>query len=342
MNLYFLPDAANGSSGHCIEIMRSLKRLNPDELNTIKIWYTSNTSGEFISKNDIFLPIHKKWSIQSFYNMFRGRIHTTISKKQLDFLKQYNPASLETIHLEDPMFYEAVRYYYPNHQLSVHFHNVFLRIKTRCQIFNIKVDYQYYLFLTLFSNLEKKIFRDPNAKKIFISAEDANFYYELSKCSDYEIWPVTVNQSLTQNIHNHFIWNRKFIWFGGIKAHKRQSVIYFIDNVFIPLRKLIPNLEFHLWGSGSNSFDNKSMNIFGHGFYKDSDFPDKDNSLYINPDLTGGGVKLKVKSFLENGITFISSPFGFEGYDSSLIDNKICHVVPMNCWFDYILNTFNK
>lgn len=340
MNLYFLPDAANDSSGHCIEISRSLARLKPDETNSVKVWYAKKNSGKYMLKGDIYIPVQKKISIHSFYNMFRGKIHTTLSHKQLDFLRQYKLESLETVHLEDPMFYEAFRYYYPKKQINVHFHNVFLRIKTRCQILNIKVDCQYLFFLTLFSSLEKRIFRDERVKKIFICKEDADFYHEMTRNNDYEVWPVTVDCELMKKNQQAFDWGKRFVWFGGVKAHKRLSVLSFINNVFFPLKKHYPQIEFHLWGNGTKSFDNKAAKIYGHGYFDGKDFPYKNESLYINPDLTGGGVKLKVKTYLEKGIPFISTPFGFEGYEESLIDGKYCHVVSFDQWNEYILNMF--
>jgi hypothetical protein len=40
---------------------------------------------------------------------------------------------------------------------------------------------------------------------------------------------------------------------------------------------------------------------------------------------------------LEQGIPFISTPFGFEGYNANLIDNKYCNIYQENEWVKAIL-----
>lgn len=340
MNLYFFPNAANDSCGHCIEITRSIERLKPNNKQSIIVWYSKPYSGKYMSDEDYYIKREKLFSIHTISNILRGRIHTTISRKQLSFLKDLGNSSFDLVHLEDPMFYESVRSFFPNQYISVHFHNVFMRINVRVKLLNIKVDAKYQLFMNLFSNLEKKIFNDNNVKKIFISNEDAAFYHEMTRNNDYEVWPVDVNKSLIDNSRCRFKWNKKLIWVGGIKAHKKYSVQSFITNVFLPLRETIPDLEFHLWGKGSQYLDSQSDGIYGHGYLEGNQFPNKTDAIYINPDLTGGGVKIKVKTYLENGLTFISTPFGFEGYDQDLIDNKYCSVVPFNDWIDYISQNY--
>ena len=95
-------------------------------------------------------------------------------------------------------------------------------------------------------------------------------------------------------------------------------------------------MEFHLYGKNTERFNSPQDEIFGNGFYKGEGFP-MENSLYINPDIIGGGIKLKLMDLFEGGIPFISSPFGYEGYSKDLIDSKYCHVVESELWADYIV-----
>lgn len=340
MNLYFMPNAANDSCGHCIEITRSLDRLKPNEKDSIIVWYANSNSGKYMTDKDYYIKRKKLLSFHTFKNILSHKIHTTVSRKQLSFLNDLKIKDSDFIHLEDPMFYDAFRSYFPKHYIFVHFHNVFLRIKIRTDILNLKVDAKYRVFMNLFSKLEIKIFNDKNVKKIFISKEDAAFYHEMTGNDDYEVWPVDVNRSLMAKNRTSFKWNKKIVWVGGIKAHKKYSVQRFISDVFFPLRKTIPDLEFHLWGNGSQQFDSPTDGIYGHGFLNGNLFPFKTDSIYINPDLTGGGVKIKVKTYLENGLTVLSTPFGFEGYDYDLIDNKYCSVVPFSYWTKYIIENY--
>ena len=62
------------------------------------------------------------------------------------------------------------------------------------------------------------------------------------------------------------------------------------------------------------------------------------NSLYVNPDIVGGGIKLKLMDLLEGGIPFISSPFGYEGYSRNLIDERFCFVEEEDNWAQRIIN----
>lgn len=65
-------------------------------------------------------------------------------------------------------------------------------------------------------------------------------------------------------------------------------------------------------------------------------------SLYINPDIIGGGIKLKLQTLIEAGVPFISSVFGFEGYSHSIIDNRYIIVEEEANWVKKLLNLSNN
>ena len=60
-------------------------------------------------------------------------------------------------------------------------------------------------------------------------------------------------------------------------------------------------------------------------------------SLYINPDIIGGGIKLKLQTLIEAGVPFISSVFGYEGYSKSMIDNRYIIVEEDTHWAEKII-----
>jgi len=95
-------------------------------------------------------------------------------------------------------------------------------------------------------------------------------------------------------------------------------------------------LEFHLYGKGTTDLNNTDNGVFGHGFYKGDGMPFKNEGLYINPDIIGGGVKIKLLSYFENGVTFLTSPFGYEGYPEDLIDNQYCFVKESHNWVPFL------
>jgi hypothetical protein len=134
--------------------------------------------------------------------------------------------------------------------------------------------------------------------------------------------------------------NRKIVWFGGIESHKTQSICWFINDIFKEVRKKIPDMEFHLYGNNTKKFSNPINGIYGHGHYAGKEFPMKSNALFINPDIIGGGIKLKLITYLNEKVVFLSTPFGFEGYDKELIDGKYCIVKEPDRWTETIIRMF--
>lgn len=195
-------------------------------------------------------------------------------------------------------------------------------------------------------SLEREIFNDRNVTKIFISEEDANYYTLMTGYSkDAVVWAYEANKELMLKNRSEFILNKKLVWFGGVEAHKIKSVEWFINEVFVQIKESIPDIEFHLYGKSTEIFNDTKLKVFGHGFYNSDGFPFKGEALYVNPDIIGGGIKLKLLTYFDNGIPFISTPFGYEGYDKSLIDNKFCYVEEMDTWairIIEILKTHNQ
>ena len=96
-------------------------------------------------------------------------------------------------------------------------------------------------------------------------------------------------------------------------------------------------MEFHLWGRCSQVYNDEDNKVFGHGFFCGKGMPLPD-SLYINPDIIGGGIKLKLQTLIESGVPFISSVFGYEGYSKDLIDNKYVIVKELDDWVGSIVD----
>jgi hypothetical protein len=153
------------------------------------------------------------------------------------------------------------------------------------------------------------------------------------------VWPVAVNEQKTKS---DVITGNKLVWMGGVESHKKKSMQWFIESVFPVIKSEIPDVEFHIWGNRTKQFDNPSCGVFGYGFYNGNDFPFKISALYVNPDIIGGGVKVKLATYFENGLKFISTPFGFEGYNKNLVDNKSCYVVDTNDFADAIIHILKR
>jgi len=156
--------------------------------------------------------------------------------------------------------------------------------------------------------------------------------------SDASVWDFKLDLNKAIENRSNISFDNKLVWLGGIQDHKMGSMIWFIENVFPKVKEIIPNVEFHLWGMNTNKYDNPSQKIFGHGFYVGEDIPFKNSALFVNPDIIGGGVKLKLKNLFENGIPFITTPFGFEGYNKNSVDGRYCIVTEMDSWVETITN----
>ena len=161
--------------------------------------------------------------------------------------------------------------------------------------------------------------------------------------NDFSIWTLTPDLNLLKlnRSFQRYI-THKIVWFGGVEGHKISSINWFLNKILPELKNQIPNLEFHLFGRNTEMFKDTAKHIFSHGEYHGADMPMKDVALYINPDILGGGIKVKIQSFLNNGVTFISSPFGFEGYNKALIDNDYCYVIEDIRWVEAILGILAK
>ena len=238
-----------------------------------------------------------------------------LNAKDLSFLLKYE---FENIHCDEVIFYRALRSLYPSKKINVRFHNSYARINYRRKIADIKVDCKFWLTLKLFDSLEREIFRDENCQKIFLTGEDCSFYSSLfGRTSDCEVWPFIPDmESAIKNRRDETL-SHKIVWYGGIESHKKASVEWFIKDVYPQVKSMIPDVEFHLWGNGSELYNDERLSIYGHGKYMKDDLPEK-NSLYINPDIIGGGIKLKLMALIENGIPFISSVLDMKGIPKKL------------------------
>jgi hypothetical protein len=190
--------------------------------------------------------------------------------------------------------------------------------------------------------LEKEIFADKNVHKIFLSEEDKTYYTLMTGCNDCEVLPVVIDEDLMLVNRKSFQVEHKIVWLGGVEAHKKASVQWFIKSVFPVIKSQIPDVEFHLWGKKTMQFDAPNKNIFAHGYFNGNDIPFKNSALFVNPDIVGGGVKIKVKTYLEESLKFISTPFGYEGFSAKWIDNDYCFVVETEKWAESIVRILRK
>ena len=339
MNLYLFPETAETNNGYGIAVNEAYYRLKPDN-NDIIIWYTNSKNVPYLNHNAIIIRKPRFLSFQRIINVLLLRPSLNFPSS---IIKKLNKYEFETIHCDEVIFYKSIRKYFPDKHISVRFHNCFSRINDRRRILKTHLDWKFRLNLYLFSKLERLIFRDKNVDKIFLTNEDNNYYQQMvGSFNDSSVWPLVIDIEKTLKCRNEIKFDKKVVWFGSVAAHKYKSVKWFIEQCWPTIQKQVPYCEFHLWGNGTDVFDDESNNIFGHGFYNGkTPFP-LENALYINPDIIGGGIKIKLFSLFKNNIPFISTVFGYEGFDYSLVDNKYCTVVSNSDFAVSIVNLLKK
>ena len=331
MNVYFFPTLPIQRDGYSIVVNSDYNILKPKE-DDLVVWYNMDLFRDKISTG-IVIDGPSKYGAKRFLNIIQGRLSCEFTAHDLRGIKlPMNPSS---VFCGDIHFYRVLRQFYPQKEIMVRFHNCYTRISKRIELLansnpNIKFK------INLFGNrrLEKQIFNDNKVKKIFISEEDRDFYVSMmGKYNDSEVWGVIPDFEKVKKNRVKVDHPTKIVWFGGIQAHKADSVRWFIEKVFTPLQLKYTKIEFHLFGSGTSAYNDPDKLVYGHGRYQGDGMPFKSEGIFINPDLTGGGVKIKLKQYFEEGVTFITNPFGYEGYSHDWIDNEYCYCVQLDEWY---------
>lgn len=323
MNLYLFPESAISTNGYGIACEQAYKILQPVD-DDIVVWYTNNPNSTYLRKQDIIIPRPGLASLKRYYNMLLIRTGSELLNSELRFLKTMN---FDKIHCDEVIFYRAIRSLFPNQYISVRFHNCYSRILERKKILKLRLNASFEFNLRAMQKLEFEIFRDKNIYKIFLSNEDKDYYTSMTGRTDASLWNFQLNLSEAIKNRTPIDYENKIVYFGGVESHKKQSLLWFINYVLPQIKKEIPEIQFYLWGRNTEQFNKPSENIFGYGFYSgEENMPLKNKAIYINPDIIGMGVKLKLMSYYNNGVSFITTPFGFEGYTAEAIDDKYCIV----------------
>lgn len=338
MNLYLFPTLPGDSNGYLIAVMRDIAKCDISDDDMV-IFYSNKRDKNH--KNYYYVKRHRLLSLTRVKNVLKGRMSAEVPTAVIKELVKGK--KIDKIICGEVTFYNALRDIYPDKYIEVRFHNCFARIRDRVKALQIPIHVlRFRMNMNALYKLETKIFRDNNCFKHFITQEDMQYYQMITgKQSDCDVWDIMPQIKENQNVVTYKAID-KLVWFGGVETHKIDSVKWMAEEVFPKLKKRFPHLEFHLWGRGTQMFNNPKVSVFGHGFYDGDEFPDVESSLFVNPDLMGGGIKVKLCTYFENKVKFITSPFGFEGYDKSLIDNNLSYCVEESLWIEKISEIINK
>lgn len=131
----------------------------------------------------------------------------------------------------------------------------------------------------------------------------------------------------------------KIILFNGLLRYKPNldALLMILDKINpLLLQKEDLNYKLIVCGKDLPSHLNElkeyqSKNIIYAGFVEDVDTYFKSADLFLNPVMSGGGIKTKMVEAIAFGTTVISTETGAEGIEKSVCNNKLA-IVPDNDW----------
>lgn len=339
-NLYFMPCLPSTKSGYGIAVESDLKHYIKYDPNNIFIFIIDghNNIEEIkkkfninhcilIKRNNIFFRLSNLFSTghPGFFSGFLFFLFLIIKLKTKTF---------KYVFIGDVNFFYVSKYINCSY-IEYRLHNLYLKmIKNIPLIWDsrifIKVFYEAYIGSHIEMKIIDKIKKTENNNLLLITDAERDFLqvnYKIN-CST-----LPVSQAIDMKIshHTNLIWDKKLIWFGGLSSHKELGINYFIKYIYPDLLNTIPDLEFHLFGKGSLKFNMPRNNIYGHGYVIHFNVENYRNSIFINPDIIGGGIKLKLLFLYSNGLTCLSTPLGVEGFDN-INDWKELKILNINDW----------
>jgi len=334
-----LPEQPGERSGYQKAVRADLDRLQPTTEDVVCCYATAAGPPEQESSATPFafirIPRPPRYSLQRLANVCRGRVSGELALNELK--KNIPVRQYSQIFCGEVTLYRALRKLYPRAPITVRFHNFFFVSTVRNEFLGYRLPLPTRLHFYLLGRLEKEILKDRLVTPVFITEEERRFFKMIYPRREAYAWGVTT--SAESEYRKPIVPDQpRLVWFGGLSAHKKYSLAYFIKRVYLPLRQSAPDVELHLFGAGTTEFDSPDDKVFGHGYFQGKGYPFEGNALFINPDLLGGGVKLKVDDWLRDGLPFISTPFGVEGY--KITGNRNVVIEEIDQWGDAILRYF--
>ncbi len=307
--LIILPENAGSNSGFSIVVKDDIERLNVDRGDTVIVYCNKHKEyapfdPQFIAKPGKFDPV-RIWNL-----LQRKRLVELTPRKLAAALPKRK--SYESIFCGDVTLYRAVKGLFPDQPITVRFHNYWTMIRTRCGLLNYRLGWLLRYRLYASTRIEMEALADPCVHPIFITDREQQFFRLLNSNRPSDCWSVDLKTTPYRFVLPS---KRNVIWFGGTSPHTRCGIVHFVRHTFPELKKRMPDVQFHLFGRGTQKFDNPDAQVFGHGYFQGNGMPMAGEGLFINPDLMGGGIKVKVSNMINSSSPFITTHFGAEGYE---------------------------
>lgn len=327
--LIVLPINPGSQSGYAIAVASDMRTLAVTDDDVVVIYQAENQTDR---TNIVNVPRPGKFSMVRLGNALRRLPSLTLDPQAIRPLLDQGP--FDEVFCGEVFFYPALRQLFPDTKLTVRLHNFFTLAKARQSCRNYPLDPLFRMNLACFSRLELQIAADPNAKVLFITEQEEAYGRLLYPSIDSAVWPVQPESIQSPTAPSE----RQLIWFGSISSHKRYSMKHFLAHIVPPLREQFPDVVCHLYGRGTQDFDDPTQGVHGHGFFDGEGLPHLGEGIYINPDLLGGGAKIKIGEILRHGGPIISTPFGMEGAPE--VDSEHVLIAEIDAWERTLVDYF--
>jgi hypothetical protein len=346
--LFLFPEIPSKINGYCIAVMSDFKRYEYRKGDVLIFFTTSDklpldVSGILDDKEVEVRIVKRDLSL-------KYKIKSLLYLKHPSMFYDKNVKNIKQdkycyVFCGDSIFYPFCMSGLKSDIYVMRFHNLWQKILVRKFIKDISLDIKLLMNLIYFYFYEKKIIKDTRFKKIFISDSDKEFYTSITGNYECETWEVIERYSNGDKKKDYTIMSNEgsilFVYFGTVSMHMKKGIDYFIEKVIYELKKENIKYEFHLYGMNSEHYNDELKNVYAHGIYKEDKIPLSGNALFINPDIIGGGIKLKVQYMIENELYFISTPYGMDGYEKYK-NNERVYIEDLSVWCEIIKKLIKK
>lgn len=330
--LVVLPVSPLGNGGYNIAVRDDLERLGglTDEDHLIIYQHPGQPNPD----GAVLIPRPSKTSLRRYLNLLCMRTSTETSAGQLK--AAIGNREFDEIFCGEVTFYRGLRELFPGRKMTVRSHNLFSLSRTRREFCPQPIGMVFWANMTLFSRLEREILRDPLVDMVMIAEAERKFVQLMYPGREFRIWnpPVDIKQPRPAPT------TARIAYMGSLASHQKFGMTHFVQKVMPAIRARRPQVEFHMFGSSSQAWNDPENGIIGHGFYEGDGVPLDGDALFACPDLLGGGIKIKVGNWLEWGVPIIATPFALDGYDLPELDNMI--VAQITDWEDRIIEYFDQ
>lgn len=307
--LMLLPCEPGTGHGYAIAVAADLARLQPGPGDVVLV-----RADRPVPPGERFRAFGTPARWEQVGNLLRGRPSSEISEARIRGALAGLEGPFDEIFAGEIFFYRALRRMFPEALIRVRTHNLFSLVRCRQWAGRLPTQARHALNMWQYSRLEREILADRKVELVFITEEEAAFARLLWPSLRGAWWPV-VDPGLAPAADIRPPTAPRVVHFGSTAAaHTAIGVKRLCRQVWPRVRAALPEAELHLFGHGSERFDDRARGIHGHGRHPGAGLPLAGGALFCVPDIHGMGIKLKVADLLKAGVPFITTPLGLSGY----------------------------